>query len=101
MRARAFFAFVILCFFSVAPLSANADDKSDASAFVDNIGKQALAIITDKGKSKEEQTTELQDLFIKNVDIDWIGRFVVGRYWRTASDTQKTQYMANYKAFIV
>lgn len=101
MRARAVIAFVILCLFSVAPLSVNADDKSDANAFVTGIGKQALAIITDKGKSREEQNVELQDLFINNVDIDWIGRFVVGRYWRTASDAQKNQYMTNYKAFIV
>jgi phospholipid transport system substrate-binding protein len=101
MRARAFFAFLILCFLSVSPFTANADDKSDASAFTTNIGKQALAIIVDKGKAKEEKNAALEQLFVKNVDIDWIGKFVVGRYWRTASDEQKKQYLANYKAFLI
>jgi len=101
MRMKIVFACLVLLFTYIAPLPVSADDKADASAFIDNVGKQALGIISDKSKSKEQKNGELQQLFIANVDIDWIGKYVSGRYWRTASDAQKQQYMTNYKTFLV
>jgi phospholipid transport system substrate-binding protein len=100
MRAKMFFAFWVL-FVSCVGASANADDKGQASAYVTDLGKKALAVISDSAKSKEEKNTALEKMFIANVDIDWIGQFVVGRYWKAANEEQKKQYMENYKNFLV
>jgi phospholipid transport system substrate-binding protein len=101
MCTKKVLAFVLLCIAYVMPNLAVADEKSAASDFVNNIGKQALAIISNTEKSKEEKAAALEQLFTKNVDIDWIAKFVVGRYWKIATDDQKKQYMDNYRAFIL
>lgn len=101
MRAKPLFAFFVLCLAGLFSLPTYADDKSDASAFVNNLGKQVIAVITDKSKGKERINNELQKMFVDNVDIDWIAKYVVGRAWKTATDDQKQKYMANYKTFIV
>jgi len=100
MRAKRFFAFLMLCVLATGT-QAFADDKNQASTYVDSLGKKALAVISDAAKSKEQKNAALQDLFVANVDIDWIAKFVVGRYWKTATDEQKKQYMANYRDFII
>lgn len=99
MRAKVFFAFWVL-FVSCIGASASADDKSQASAYVTDLGKKALAVITGS-TSKEEKNAALEKMFIANVDINWIGQFVVGRYWKAANEEQKRQYMENYKNFLV
>ena len=101
MRAKILFALCALCFATMFSFTARADDKSDASAFINNVGKQVLTIISDKSKAKEEKNAALQKMFVDNVDIDWIGKYVVGRAWKTATDAQKQKYMASYQTFIV
>ncbi len=93
-----FFACLVLL---AVGFSASAADKNEASAFTDTLGHHALTIIADKALSKEDKRSRLEALFEKNVDINWIGKFVLGRNWRDATDEQKRQYITNYKTFII
>lgn len=104
MRAKILFAMLFLCLGNAlgnTPDVYAADGKNEASAFSDELGHKALAIITDKANSKDIKRTKLEKLFQQNVDIDWIGKFVLGRYWRDATDEQKKSYLSNYKAFLI
>lgn len=100
MRAKLFFALVLLCLSGLS-FSATADDKADASAFANELGHKALAIITDAGASKADKQARLEELFAQNVDIDGIGKFVLGRYWKSATDDQKQRYLAHYRTFTI
>lgn len=101
LRMKRFIAFFIVCLTCIVSSSGFADDKKDASKFVDNLGRQALAVITDKAKTKEAKNASLEKLFVDNVDIEWMGKFVVGRNWKSATDEQKKLYLTNYKTFLV
>jgi phospholipid transport system substrate-binding protein len=35
------------------------------------------------------------------VDFPWVGRFVMGRFWREATDEQKSRYLAEYQKFLI
>ncbi len=94
-----FFSVLMLLF--VLPQHAAAGEKEEAGIFVNELGKQALAVISDKDKSAVEKNSALEKLFVDNVDIGWRGRYVVGRAWRTATEDQKKKYMENYRKFIV
>lgn len=95
------FCIMFLWFAVSAATFSWADDKGDAEAFANELGHKALAVITDTSLSKLEKRSQLEVLFEQNVDIDWIGRFVLGRYWRGASDQQKQDYLAHYKTFLI
>ena len=101
MRATTFLAALIVCLTFTAATPSRADEAQDASAFADALGHKALAIITDASSGKDDKQKQLETLFEQNVDIDWIGRFVLGRYWRTASDDQKQNYQAAFRAFTI
>lgn len=106
MRANKVFAPFFLCLVFLglafaAPLPARADEKQDASNFANDLGHKALAVITDSNLSKPARQAKLQELFEQNVDIDWIGKFVLGRYWRTATEEQKQAYLTSYRTFTI
>ncbi len=83
------------------PASAAIDGAAKASAYVEELGNQAIAAITDKKLNKEQKQARLDKIFADNVDIAWVGRFVMGRYWREATDTQKAQYLKEYETFLI
>lgn len=97
--AAVLFSFALLL--CVPFTQALADDKAEASKFANELGHQALKVITDKSLAKDAKRVRLEALFEENVDIDWIGKFVLGRYWRGASDQQRQDYLANYKTFLI
>lgn len=75
-------------------------DENGARDFIDGLGKEVLAQAKDTSRSTAEKETALKDLFFRSVDVDWIGKFVLGRFWRTASESQQQQYLNNYRNFI-
>jgi len=77
----------------------NAD--SAAGTYVESLGSQALAAISDKKLSKEQKQVKLDKLFGDNVDFPWVGRFVMGQYWRQATDDQKKRYLKEYQKFLI
>ncbi|HEU5046248.1 MAG TPA: ABC transporter substrate-binding protein [Rickettsiales bacterium] len=100
MRAKRWLAVLVVVFAGMFSASVYADDKADASAFVNNLGKQALSVV--KGsQSDQEKESALEKMFQENVDIDWIAKFVVGRNWKAATPEQQQKYLANYKAFLI
>ena len=86
MTFKKFLAALIVCVACAS--AAHADDKQAASQFANDLGHKALSIITG-GESKDAKQQKLEELFAQNVDIDWIGTFVLGRYWKTATDDQE------------
>jgi phospholipid transport system substrate-binding protein len=82
-------------------LAAHAQTSQDPKAFADALGHDAVTILQDKALSEDAKRQKLEDLFAQNVDIDWVGQFVLGRYWKSATDAQKAQYLTNYRSFIL
>lgn len=78
-----------------------ADDKAEAKQFANDLGNKALAVITNESLAKDAKRKQLEGLFEENVDINWIGKFVLGRGWREASEEQQQQYLVNYKTFLI
>lgn len=77
-----------------------ADDTAEATAYVDDITNNALGILK-SSDSKAVQTKKLEKLIKDHVDIKWIGQFVMGKHWRTASKAQQSDYLKHYEGFIL
>ncbi|MBQ4084078.1 MAG: ABC transporter substrate-binding protein [Alphaproteobacteria bacterium] len=60
------------------------------------VEKLANTIITDVLKSTdttEKKTERFEKHFLEALDTQSIGKFVLGRYWRTASHTEREQFL--------
>lgn len=99
LRKSAFkFLTVMAFFFAGNNAMASGENARD---FVQGIGDKVIAVVTNTSLKDAEKETQLTALFVGSVDIDWIGKFVVGRFWRESSHEQQAQYMDLYKKFLI
>jgi phospholipid transport system substrate-binding protein len=87
---------------ATVPQSAAAQDISiEASTFVQSLDDKAIEIITGKNLDVGERDRSFHDMFVASFDVPAIGRFVLGRYWRAATDAQKTEFLDLFERMIV
>lgn len=87
----------VLFISSAAAASGGGDD---ARQFVDTLGKRVLEVVNGSGDEGQKQA-KLKQMFVDNVDIGWMGRFVLGRAWQQTTDDQRTRYQEAYKEYLL
>jgi phospholipid transport system substrate-binding protein len=93
------FALVLLWGSLSAP--AHAASTKDVEKFIDSLGNRVLELLQDKSISDAQKEAQLRTIFRDNVDTDWIGKFVLGKYWREAKPEQQTRYLSLYRDFLI
>jgi len=85
---------------AVAP--AHADQHlTRSSEFIQSLADRAITTLTTEGQSKEMRRDQFRDLFREGFAINGIARFVLGRYWRRASEDDRTEYLVLFEDVIV
>lgn len=72
-----------------------------AADFVQSLGDRAIAVLADPKVSDAQAVEVFRDLLNKNFDVGTIGRFVLGRYWNTATAEQRDEYISLFERMIV
>jgi len=72
-------------------MPARADQQ--ASALVKNTGDRLVAVVNGPGTVAEKKP-KLREIVEAAVDVEGVGRFALGRFWRIATPDQQKQYMA-------
>jgi phospholipid transport system substrate-binding protein len=86
---------------ALLPLSAaHAQSTDKASAFVKSTGDRLVAIVNGPGAAATKRAAMTQ-ILNADVDVDGIGRFCLGRFWRTATPEQQKQYLALFHEVLV
>lgn len=86
--------FMALCGISVANAAIDAKGAED---FVKQLTKQGIEQIINADVSKQEKDARFYKLFTENLDMDKIGQFVLGRYWRSATPAQRDEFIKVYR----
>lgn len=98
LRAIAVMIFMLV---TVSMTEAHAASAEDARQFVDSVGKRVLDIVNTSGGNEDQKQKQLQQMFAENVDIPWMGQFVLGRAWQPATPEQRDRYMQAYKQYLL
>lgn len=78
--------------------SARADvDAAKAEAFVKNVTSEGIEDIINANVSQAEKDARFAKLFNQALDLDFIGQFVLGRNWRTATPEQRKEFIKVYR----
>lgn len=97
-----FFAgFLAFTVFAQGTSAADADFSKAAADFVIDLSNQGIAIVSDKASTEAERAPKFKTLFDRAFDVPAIGKFVLGRYWRTATDTQKAEFLKLFEQMVV
>lgn len=73
----------------------------DAARFIHRLANQSIEMWRAPGLTPNERKDQFRGLLIRGFDIPFIGRFVLGRYWRGATPGQRTDYIALYSEFFL
>ena len=94
--------FLILAAVSAAllPFSARAESTEKAAAFVKSTGDRLVAIVNGPGSAAAKRSA-MTEVLNSDVDVDGIGRFCLGRFWRQATAEQQKQYLALFHQVLV
>ncbi len=77
--------------------SAQLDKK--AEDFVKSLTQNGIENIINANISQEEKTKRFEKVFNESLDLDFIGKFVLGKYWRQATPAQQKEFLNAYKQF--
>ncbi len=94
--------FLTLAFLIILPVNSYADDDEKMiSDYVNNFGNQIIEIASNKKFTLAQQKEKLINLIESEVDTDWVSKFVLAKYYRSANDVQKERFKILYKEFMI
>ena len=72
----------------------------DATAFVRTLGTEAIQVLG-PSVSPAQRLARFRQLFHDDFDVAGIGRFVLGRYWNTATPPQQQEFLQLFQEYVV
>ncbi|MDX2050416.1 MAG: ABC transporter substrate-binding protein [Rickettsiaceae bacterium] len=95
MLKRIYFFTILLMFAN------NSFANSEVSAYVDHLLKKTLSILRNNELGTEEKISISQNLIEQNMDLPWMSKFVLGKYRRSLTEDQISQFTKLYSSYIV
>ncbi|HEX6980321.1 MAG TPA: ABC transporter substrate-binding protein [Alphaproteobacteria bacterium] len=87
---------------SAAPATdAPAVALQEGSQFVTRLASRAIAELTTDALPAPERIARFRAMLTEAFDVPGIGRFVLGRYWRTATEAERAEYLKLFEDLIV
>ena len=71
-----------------------------AETFISNTSNKTLEIINSQVITSTK-SQELEELFIEVMDIDWMAKFAIAKFWKDMSEVQKNNYLKAYKNYLI
>ena len=84
---------------SMAPLD-TAAQPATPDQVVQKLADDVLAVIRGKDGRNGARRETLRNVFLTSFDMAGIGRFVLGRYWRTISKAQQAEYQRLFPEYV-
>jgi phospholipid transport system substrate-binding protein len=72
---------------------------ADPAAVINNLGNRALEVLG-KNATPAQRVAKFHELFREDFDVPGIARFVLGRYWKTATPEQQEEFVRLFEDYI-
>lgn len=74
---------------------------AEAEGFIQNLTDRGVAFLSDDSLSVEQQKKEFKTILNRDFDLKTIGRFALGRYWKSASAEQRDEYLELFNVMVI
>lgn len=93
---------LILCVFLIsAPSGAAAKSAEDAARFIESLADTAVEELADTSRSEEERAERFSHILDDAFAVEAISRFVLGRYWRAASEEERERFISAFQSMVL
>ncbi len=72
---------------------------ADPASLIRELGNQALQVLG-KNVGQADRAARFRQLFRADFDVPTIARFVLGRYWRVATETEQQEFVRLFEGYI-
>ena len=80
---------------------AAADDTDNPGSKVSMLADAAIAVLVDPALDRDGRQQRFRVLLNDGFDLEAIGRFVLGRYWPSATDQERVQFRELFESFLI
>jgi phospholipid transport system substrate-binding protein len=84
----------------IIPARAQPVDAARATAFIQATGQELVGAINGRG-SVAERREKVAAILRRAVDIEGVGRFILGRWWRQATPEEQAAYMRLFEETLI
>ena len=82
-----------------APKQAHAE--TTAQSFIEGLSDEAVKALTTEGVERSERIVRFTELLHQNFDTKLIGKWVLGPFWRRASQEERDEYFDLFEQYLV
>ncbi|MBI1775333.1 MAG: ABC transporter substrate-binding protein [Proteobacteria bacterium] len=83
------------------PEAGAAESPEEAQKLVKQLSDDAIRLLTGKDLDAAARNLRFRELLTKGFDVPAMARFVLGRYWRDASEPERQEYLKLFEDLIV
>ena len=69
--------------------------------FVSNFADNAISILSNENFDISQKNLQFTDLVMSSIDMNLISKFVLSKYWKTASDKQRDEYANAFEEYFI
>ncbi|MGB0629592.1 MAG: MlaC/ttg2D family ABC transporter substrate-binding protein [Alphaproteobacteria bacterium] len=79
----------------------HAQSDTPEARFISSLGERAIYLLSAETLTAEQRTAGFSELLSSGFALDDIGRFVLGRYWKSASEAQRRSYLPLFRQYVI
>ena len=76
-------------------------DPARATTFIQQTGEELVAAMNAVGSPVAQRRERVAAVLRRAVDVEGVGRFILGRFWRTASPDQQAEYLRLFEEILI
>jgi phospholipid transport system substrate-binding protein len=76
-------------------------DIARAATFIQTTGEELVTAINAPGLSVAQRRDRVAQVLRRAVDVEGVGRFILGRWWRAASPEQQQEYLQLFEQVLI
>ena len=76
-------------------------EPGEAGQFVRGLADDAIAVLSDENLTGEAREQAFRDLLRRGFDAPAVGRFVLGRYWNTADEGEREEFLQAFEDYVI
>ena len=99
MERRSFLTSALILFAGSVASQLPAAAAADPTALISSLGSRALEVLG-KGTSESQRVARFRELLREDFDVPGIARFVLGRYWNTASEEERREFVKLFEEYV-
>lgn len=89
--------FTLFSFLTWVHISHAETNCETAKTFMSDMGENVISLLTNQSISDKERADQFRTILETQFNLKAIGKFVLGRYWKQASDKEKQTFLSLFK----